>query len=93
MKADAQMHELDAYWKRELAKPIAAGGCKAACYCVDLRVKASGEGTQSSVMFIHIEDSEGGAEDVLYAYHFVDDSKVILGNPAVEKSDQRIFSS
>jgi hypothetical protein len=93
MKPDAQMHELDAYWKRELAKPIAAGGCKAVCYCVDLRVKDLGEGTQSPVVFIHIEDSQGCAEDVLYAYQFANDSKVILGDPCVEKSDQRIFSS
>jgi hypothetical protein len=93
IKPDAQMHELDAYWRQELAKPIAAGGCKAVCYCVDLRVKASGEGTQSTVVFIHIEDSEGCAEDVLYDYQFANDLKVILGDPYVEKSDQRLFSS
>lgn len=92
MKPDVQMPELDAYWKRELAKPIAAGGCKAVCYCVDLRVKPSGEGAHSQVVFIHIEDSEGYAEDVLYAYNFTND-KLVLGDPCVERSDQRIFSS
>lgn len=91
MKADAQMHELDAYWKRELAKPIAAGGCKAVCYCVDLRVKDSSEGAQSPVVFIYIEDSEGCAQDVLYTYQFSNDSKVILGDPYIEKSEQRMF--
>jgi len=86
------MHEIHAYWKRELAKSIASGGCTAVCYCVDLRVRDSDAGTQTAVLFIHLEDSEGFAEDVLYTYDFEKGSNAVLGKPTIENSDQQIFS-
>ena len=74
-KGEMTIELVDAYWKRQMSKAIEAGNVRALCTVSDVRVTDSDSKLVPGV-FIHIEHSGGGSEDLLYPYTRGADSKV-----------------
>jgi hypothetical protein len=66
-KRNTTIEIVDAYWRKQMAKAIEGGNVKALCTVADVRV-ADSNGKLVPGVFIHIEHSAGGAEELLYHY-------------------------
>jgi hypothetical protein len=84
--------DFEKYWIRELRQAAAAEVCRMACACADVRVPME-DGRLVPAVLIHVEHTEGSAEDVVYPYRRDDESMVVFGEPTSAETACQIFNT
>ena len=89
-KKDSTQDEMEAYWFSELRKQATKDGCKAVCFCADVRVPREA-GEYASAVNIYIEHPQAEAANIYYPYRQNAESPIQFGKPATIKTEHHVF--
>jgi hypothetical protein len=82
--------ELEDYFVEHLRAAAAEQPCLTACFCADVRAHTE-RGELAPGLLVHIETSDGAAEDLVYPYRKSERAEIEFDPPARVAAEPRIF--